>query len=283
MTKKTFGRYSAILAAAFAAITQTQAATSFYYPDFGSLSGLQLNGHAPSATAAAPGDVLRLTDNYNESGSVFSTSAITLTGASFSTYFSFQMTGSRGIFDDDGNGADGIVFVVQTVSNTAGGAGGGIGYAGLQDSVGIEFDTYGNGHDPDGNHVGVNLDGAIVSSDTVYEPTRFNDGQVWHSWVDYNGATDLLEVRYSLGASRPALANLSYVVDLELILGSPNAYVGFTAGTGSAANEHDILEWQFNAEYAPIDQPVPEPGTVVGAFGLAALIGARTLRRSRKS
>ena len=54
-------------------------------------------------------------------------------------------------------------------------------------------------------------------------------------------------------------------------------------GTGAGANYHDILEWQFNAEYDPIENPVPEPATVIGGFGLAALVGARTLRRTRKS
>lgn len=279
MTKKIFGRYSALLVASMAASTQ---ASSFYYPDFSDTSGLQINGDAILATASGPGNVLRLTDNYNESGSVFSTSPVTLTGASFSTFFAFQMTNSRGIIDPDGTGADGIVFVVQTVSNTAGGAGGGIGYAGLADSVGIEFDTWLNGAwDPSGNHVGVNLEGNIASYATVNEATRFNNGAVWYSWIDYNGDTDLLEVRYSMAASRPAAANLAYTVDLELVLGSPNAYVGFTGGTGSAANEHDILQWQFNAEYDPIDNPVPEPATVLGGFGLAALIGARALRRKK--
>lgn len=279
MTKNTLGRYSALLAAALATSAQ---ASSFYYPNFTDTSDLQINGDAILATANGPGNVLRLTDDFNQSGSAFYTDAITLTGASFSTYFAFQMSNSRGIIDPDGTGADGIVFVVQTVSNTAGGAGGGIGYAGLADSVGIEFDSWLNSPwDISGNHVGVNLEGNIASVYAVHEPVRFNNGQVWYSWIDYNGDTDLLEVRYSMAASRPAVANLTYTVDLEAVLGNPNAFVGFTSGTGSAANEHDILEWQFIAEYAPIENPVPEPATVLGGFGLAALVGARALRRKK--
>src|SRR5687767_13197836 len=175
MTKKSFGRYSALLAAATLA-TSAQA-SSFYYPNFNDTSGLQINGDAVLATANGPGNVLRLTDDFGQSGSAFYSDAVTLTGASFSTYFAFQMTNSRGIIDPDGTGADGIVFVVQTEDNTAGGSGGGIGYEGLQNSVGIEFDTWLNGGwDPSGNHVGVNLEGQIASYATVNEPIRFNNG-----------------------------------------------------------------------------------------------------------
>lgn len=278
MTKSSFGRYSALLAGVIAASLQTNAA--IYYPDFSDVSGLQLNGDAAGLTPNAD-NVLRLTAQTGQSGSAFSTSSVELDGASFSTYFSFRLHSPSGIGDYDGQGADGIVFVVQTVSNTAGGEGGGIGYDGLPFSVGIEYDTYYNGFDPDGNHLGIDINGSVVSDVTSFVSPAFNDGNIWYSWVDYDGS--ILEVRVSQIDSRPALANLSYAVDLEDVLGTSDAFVGFTSGTGAGANYHDILEWQFIPEYDPIDNPVPEPATVIGGFGLAALIGARTLRRARKS
>jgi hypothetical protein len=68
---------------------------------------LTLNG-----VAAVVGDRLRVTPSSGGAGSAFTTSTITLAGdASFSTAFSFQFT------DQQGGGADGLVFVVQTVSN----------------------------------------------------------------------------------------------------------------------------------------------------------------------
>ncbi|MEO7762506.1 MAG: hypothetical protein ABIS68_11425 [Casimicrobiaceae bacterium] len=39
--------------------------------------------------------------------------------------------------DSDGAGADGIVFVVQPVSSTVGGGGGGIGYFGIPTSLAV--------------------------------------------------------------------------------------------------------------------------------------------------
>jgi hypothetical protein len=101
--------------------------------------------------------VLRLTDDYNQSGSAFLTNTITLSNnASFSTYFKFQITDSQDFGDEDGEGADGLVFAIQTISSNVGGLGLGIGYQGINQSLGIEFDTFNNTaygvNDINGNH-----------------------------------------------------------------------------------------------------------------------------------
>src|SRR4030095_1052781 len=118
------------------------ASADITYNDFSSTAGLQLNG-----AAAQVGNALRLVPSVlNSGGSAFTPSQVPLGGLnSFSTYFQFRITDPQGIVDEDGSGADGLVFVVQTQNNNVGGAGGGIGYAGITPSVGIEFDTYNNG------------------------------------------------------------------------------------------------------------------------------------------
>jgi hypothetical protein len=197
------------------------------------------------------------------------------------------MTQSAGICDGDGCGADGLVFVVQTVANTAGGAGGGIGYQGLPKSVGIEFDTWNNGwwDDYNGNHVGIDINGNIDSAAQTGVATRMNNDGIWSAWVDYNGATDALEVRLAEGAAalRPVNALLTYTVDLASVLETTNAFVGFTAGTGSAYNNHDILAWQFNSSYQPINQvgAIPEPETYAMLLAGLGLLGAMKRRRDR--
>ncbi|MDP3033236.1 MAG: L-type lectin-domain containing protein [Rhodocyclaceae bacterium] len=236
------------------------------YPDFSSVAGLTLNNDA-----AQVGSVLRVTPaTYNQAGSAFSTSTVSLaSNASFSTFFQFRFTGAGGWGDGQGIGADGLVFVVQTVGNNVGGLGGGIGYAGLSNSVGIEFDTWNNGSidNNSSNHVGIDVNGN-VSSVVLAEVTEadMNNGDIWNAWVDYNSATQLLEARLTRSATRPTAAFLSYTLDLATTLGTTNAYVGFTSGTGAAFANHDVLSWTLEDRFAPIgggNNSVPEPGSLL--------------------
>jgi hypothetical protein len=253
-------------------------ATTILFNDFSSTAGLQLNGNA--AVDGSARNVLRVTPAIGgQSGSAFSTSAVTLgSNVSFSTKFAFN-------FNNQGNGgADGLVFVVQTVSNTAGGAGGGIGYYGLPKSVGIEFDNWDNGAG-DGNsanHAGIDLNGSVnsVALNTSL-PVILDSGVDLFAWIDYNGVTDDLEVRLSSADSRPTTSILSYNVDLATVLGTPNAFVGFTSGTGAAWANHDVISWEFRDTFAPVDVPtnVPEPMTLA-LFGIA-LAGLAFVRRRK--
>jgi len=276
---------SALITAAALAVPVS--AQTILFNDFSSTAGLQLNGNA-----AGVGNVLRVTPaTFNQAGSAFSTTAVNLAiDASFSTFFTFRITNSGGIIDGDGTGADGLTFTVQTVANTAGGSGGGIGYLGINNSVAVEFDTWDNGlgfGDPDGNHVNFDYNGTFSSAaGAVGVGNRMNNGSIWSAWVDYNGVTDSLELRLAESSViRPASPILSTVVDLTTVLGSTNAFVGFTSGTGSAWGDHDILSWQFRGTYDPIiDQPgaVPEPSTY-GLFAAAFLAAGVALRRRRSA
>ena len=79
-----------------------------------------------------------------------------------------------------------------------------------------------------------------------------NDRDVWTSWVDYDGANDVLEVRLAMNDTRPDDALLSFGVDLTSVLGSTDAFIGFTSGTGAAGGDHDILNWEFIDKFAPV-------------------------------
>lgn len=251
------------------------AAIVINFPNFANCSTLQLNGNA-----ACVSNVLRVTPaNFGQAGSAFSQTTITLgTGNSFSTFFSFQITGSGGSADGDGLGADGITFTVQPIANTAGGAGGGIGYLGISNSVAIEFDTWNNGSgagDPDGNHIGVDLNGSVNSVVTMPVATRLNDGGVWYAWVDYNGS--VLELRLSQTNSRPAAPTLTHAVNLAAVIGTTQAFVGFTSGTGAAFGNHDILSWVFDNSFSPIGAAPTAPSQIPTLSQWAVLLSALML------
>lgn len=203
-------------------------------------------------------------------GSSFTTSKISfLNDGSFSTFFTFN-------FNAQGNdGADGLVFTVQNVSNSVGTSGGGIGYQDIDKSIGIEFDNwYNGGFDPDGNHVGIDVNGDIASDPVATSPVALdNPGALHRAWVDYNGATDQLEVRLADSDTRPAAALLTKTLDLPNILGGGtdvnDAFVGFTSATGSAWANHDVHSWTMSNCYQPIDAPptVVAGGPYSGAEG----------------
>lgn len=274
---------AAIAAATAMLLVAPASAASFNYENFSSVAGLSLNGVAASAADSAGRDVLRVTPSaYNSSGSAFSTSTVVLgADVSFSTRFTFNFNAPLN------TGADGLVFVVQTNSNAVGGLGVGIGYSGIPNSLGIEFDSWNNGaiDGNSANHVGINLSGSVNSLARIEAPYTLDNGGDLTAWVDYNGATDLLEVRLSNTLLRPTDALLSYSVDLVSILGTPNAFLGFTSGTGIAGANHDVISWTFNDSYQPITElpgvgGVPEPMSWVLMIAGFGLVGVAARRRA---
>ena len=289
--------------AAAALPTLAQAAT-FAYADFSDTTGLQVNGSAAASNIAGR-NVMRLTPpEGDKGGSVFNTQAIALTSNyGFSTRFTFNI-GSNSDTPWGPIGADGIAFVIQTVSNSVGGTGGAMGYGGISPSVEVEFDTYSNWFDPesngnltDNNHIAIMQNGDPLNHlaySNVSSTLNLSGGYDITAFVDYNGATNLMEVRWSTDGLRPVSAGLSYTIDLAGLFGTNPVFVGFTGGTGANWSEQDIVNWTFNDSYAPVTTiptetvpagsapppAVPEPASwalMIGGLGLA---GALLRRRS---
>lgn len=243
------------------------------FDDFSDTTGLTLNGSA-TTTTTGDGVVLRLTSaGPNQSGSTFS--SVVVDAEDFSTFFQFRITDPGGsIFDCNTEaGADGLVFVVQSVSASVGGLGQGIGYAGISDSVGIEFDTWCNAanNDPSSNHLGIDLQGIVNHGSgapfTTNVSPNFDDGNIWSAWIDYDGTT--IEVRANQTGIRPAAPLLTRMVDVPAELGGvTEAFVGFTSGTGADWGNHDVLNWRYT-------QFIPEPSSLtIFLLGLVGLLHA---------
>ncbi|RKZ91072.1 MAG: hypothetical protein DRR19_08240 [Candidatus Parabeggiatoa sp. nov. 1] len=218
--------------------------------DFSDVSYFTLNGDAE--TVKTPEGVkLRLTAAKRlQGGSVFGTDKAST--AQFSTYFKFQVTEPGGVL----SGGDGFVFVVQPVSSNVKSAGGGIGYAGIAKSIGVEFDTWNNHketdtrNDKNDNHIGININGEF-NGPTVAVSPPFENGEIWHAWVDYDGKQ--LEVRTNTTGKRPSKALLTRKLDISKIIGGvPEAFIGFTSATGGAYANHDILSFAYRDSFAPV-------------------------------
>jgi hypothetical protein len=159
---------------------------------------------------------LRLTPaSSNQSGNAWLQEPIRIAGVggllSWDIYFSCSMGG--------GTRADGLSLILQAQSTGVGGIGGGLGYAGIADSVAVGYDIYSNPWDPNNNHVEINAAGAANPSLQTANPafqmwTSAAPGARFHNWLVYDGAAQSLAVYISQVASRPDTPLMTRVIDL---------------------------------------------------------------------
>jgi hypothetical protein len=291
---------------------QAQGGTLFTFNGFSSTTGLSVVGNASTAITG-DGTVLRIVPSVgNQSGATYFATPITLgPGNSFSTQFQFRFTSPIGI-----DPADGIVFVIGTSTTGLGGLGFGMGYQGVSgNSIGIEFDTYNNAGNPsvgnnDGNssnHVSIDQNGALNNNNLVnvygnqscgfpagnpaqnnnMVPGCMSNGDLWTVNISYNGTA--LTVTLSDPAEGTTFTALNALpINIAAILGQNTAFVGFTGGTGSGAENEDIVNWTFSnaASITPAaPSATPAPATwmlMIAGLGLAGLLAWR-LNRSAPS
>jgi len=177
----------------------------------------------------------------------------------FSTIFQFRITEPGDVFPDDvtkDTGGDGFAFVIQNAGpNALGAPGGCIGYAGISNSLAVEFDTWDNdasGHrfvrDVGENHIGVHTMGTEANS----EWESYSLGVTPNVPEMTDGDTHTVKIEYVPGnlavymddMEAPILA-VQIFLDEVLELDKGTAWVGFTSATWDAFENHDILNWAF--------------------------------------
>jgi serine/threonine protein kinase len=221
----------------------------FEFDEFNNHQQLQFNGNA---TIINQGVRLVSANRNINHGSIFYKYPIQIKNErSWQTFFEFTISESGGLE----GGGDGLTFIIQNSPNgvkAIGAPGAYLGYGNQGDypsispSVVIEFDTWYNPEfgDPNNNHLGINLNGNIISEVVAISEINFKNGEIIRVWIDYNGADQTLEIFINFTNNKPSEPLLVKYINLEKILGS-KAYLGFSAGTWNAWGNHDLKRWYF--------------------------------------
>ncbi|MGE3166827.1 MAG: L-type lectin-domain containing protein [Planctomycetota bacterium] len=222
----------------------------FDYPTFPSASDFGLVGSANVAN----GDLVITPAAVSQAGAAWFAQAQEVDGG-FMTDFALQMS-------PQGQGADGMAFVIQSVGPNAIGCLGGnpcgsstvqmgslLAYEGLP-SVAVEFDTYDAGmqNDPNDNHISVH---SLGMNPNDVDEALASLGSTATPGVDLNnGVVHNIRITYNPGSMRIYVNNLmtpvlTVVLDLEALLGPGPKWCGFTGATGGLFQTHIVQSWSF--------------------------------------
>ncbi|MDQ3276840.1 MAG: PKD domain-containing protein, partial [Bacteroidota bacterium] len=205
--------------------------TCFLFVAFRASGQYILNGSAQKVSC----NCYTLTDErMTQSGSVWNSNKINL-----STSFDFWFNVFLGCRDN--TGADGIVFILQPISTSVGTSGEGMGFAGVQPSVGVALDTWQNfnQNDPVYDHISIQTNGSTNHASDLAGPVpasatsnNIEDCQ-WHRLrITWNATTKTIKAYFD-GALR-----VEKQVDLvgTVFNNDPAVYWGFTGATGNSVN-----------------------------------------------
>lgn len=208
-------------------------------------AGWKLNS---SGTESVPtftaNNVVELTDNSGgENASLFYSAAQYV--GSFNASFIYQAGGSLA--------ADGACFILQNSlngTNSLGGGGGELGYAGISNSVALAINLY----SPDGG-VGI----ALGTNGIIHSTGGPGYGQTGPIAVA-SGDPISFGLNYANGVLQVTMMDLNtlatyatnYAVQVTPILDSDMAYVGFSGADGGATSVQTISNFQFNSVAVPV-------------------------------
>jgi hypothetical protein len=159
---------------------------------------------------------------------------------------------------NSGGGADGMALVIQNAprgQHALGDSGMGIGYAGIRNSVAIELDTWMNPAsdwpppsvgDPSANEISVHARGPHKSNRSN---EKYSLGSATTIPTLSSGTVHTLRVSYAARRLTVGLDGHRSLITLTLNLPrlvavkghGKNAWVGVTAATGAATENHDVI------------------------------------------
>ncbi len=206
------------------------------------------------------GSRLQLTNNrFYEAASAFYSTPVSI--SAFTTDFTFQLSNPE---------ADGITFTIQGVGPTAlGGDDPYLGYGGIKKSVAIKFDI--NNNAGEGNDsTGMFLNGATPTVPAIHlDSTGINllSGHQMKVQMTYDGQNLNMTITDTVTL---ASWSHSWPINIPAQIGASTGYVGFTASTGGAAANQEIISWTYLAGPPPV--PI-YPAGLLDLNGNASLSG----------
>ena len=132
---------------------------------------------------------------------------------------------------------------------------GGLGYENSGVGLSVEFDVWKDTWDPDGNHIGLNIGGSVLSVATAGLNFSLLGPAPTYVWITYEPEDKVLRVYASKQSSpQPATPVLQYFVSLCVLLrdqplsyDSTAYFVGFT---GEGRMQPAVSNWCFSASKA---------------------------------
>ncbi|MFP4457548.1 MAG: immunoglobulin-like domain-containing protein, partial [Clostridia bacterium] len=175
---------------------------------------------------------------------------------SFSTYFEYDVNA------DEYN--QGFVYTIFNDGNHSF-SNGNVKARGVEDllnSISIKFEaegstTYDNSNDTWNDHIAVFVNGDFnnpieITTFPGNAYSTFSD-EIWSIWIEYDGIEDNLELRAHGNFYRNVDPDMSVNIDLDQIFSSRDIYTGFVTQCSDDRQEIELLKWQFQNNFIPID------------------------------
>lgn len=208
---------------------------------------------AGQASEINPGTCIQATPNKQaQIGCVWNTTQINMNSA-----FDYTYSVNMGI--NDGNGADGMTFVLQNSpsgTSACGNPGWQLGIGPITNTFIVEFDTFNNGavvNDIAEDHIAISVNGAVntpVAGPVQASSTSANieDGINHSVRITWNPGTQLFSVYFD------GVLRLTYTSDIinTVFGGNPLVYWGFTSSTGLFTNTQVLCPGNLPGVPAPV-------------------------------
>ncbi len=217
----------------------------------GNGTGWSLNGGATVTS-----NVLKLTDGVSyEARSAFYTSQVSPANG-FTSSFTYTPGSGSGT-------ADGIAFILQDDSRGSfalGADGGSIGYGSttnpISPSAAIEFNLFSNV-----SQTGFDTNGTISHS-TSTNAVNLHNGDPINVSISYNAQTQVMAWSLTDASTLQTFSTSQSGVNLQSVLGSTSALIGFSGGDGYATSTQTVS----NFTYAPSLRSPPVPRSTCTAL-----------------